>query len=164
LHILVLGVIVQMWVGARVAVAKLGVQATNPEGAMIRRIKRYFAIRSYVRRLGPELVRRFGKRRFYTPEQVLQAVRGGGFGEADVCYAYSMFCNREDFDAHHAETGESCNYDAMRAEVGHSHLGGHADFETADVLHHAEHYADHGGHGDAAGYHDSGGHDGGGHH
>ena len=126
---------------------------------MIRRIKRYFAIRSYVRRLGPELVRRFGKKRYYTPEQVPAAVRRGGFSEADICYAYSMFCSREAFNEHHAQVGETCNFDAMRAEVAESHFGGNTEFEPASVIHHAESFSDsaHGGY-DDGGHHDAGGH------
>jgi hypothetical protein len=131
---------------------------------MILKIKRYLAIRSYVRRLGPDLVRRFGKRRFYTPEQVRKAVRGGGFSETDICYAYSLFCSRGDFESHHAETGEPCNYDEMRSEVSNSHFGGSTDFEPASVIHHAEQYSGHDGHDDIGGHHDSSSHDSGGHH
>jgi hypothetical protein len=122
---------------------------------MIRRIKKYFAIRSYVRRLGPELVRRFGKKKYYTPQQVQAAVRRGGFSETDMCYAISMFCSREAFNAHHAEMGEPCNFDAMRTEVAESHFGGNADFEPATLIHHAESFSDHSGH---EGHDDAGGH------
>lgn len=127
---------------------------------MIRRIKKYFAIRSYVRRLGPQLVRRFGKRRFYTPQQVRTAVRGGGFSEDDICYAYSMFCSLEDFNAYHAEAGEPGNYDEMRAEVGHTYFGGSTDFEPASIINNSEHYhqGDSGHSGDSTGHHDSSGH------
>lgn len=130
---------------------------------MIRRIKKYFAIRSYVRRLGPELVRRFGKRRYYTPEQVRKAVRGGRFNEDDICYAYSMFCSREDYDSFHAELGETGDYDAMRGEVGRRYFGGSTDFEPSSIIHHAEQYSEHGGSGESGGHHDPGG-DFGGHH
>ena len=45
---------------------------------MIRYIKRYLAIRSYVRRLSQDLPRRFGKRPFYSLEHVSQALQREG--------------------------------------------------------------------------------------
>ncbi len=66
---------------------------------MIRHIKRYLAIRGYVRRLSRDLVQRFGKRSFYSVEQVTQAVQRGKFSSAFIAYAHATFCSQIDFDA-----------------------------------------------------------------
>ena len=68
---------------------------------MIRHIKRYLAIRSYMLRLSQELVRRFDKRSFYPIEQVTQAVERGRFSAAFIAYAHAAFCNQADFDAYY---------------------------------------------------------------
>ena len=44
---------------------------------MIHHLKQYFAIRSYVKRLSQELVRRFGRKPFYPIEQVTLAAQRG---------------------------------------------------------------------------------------
>jgi hypothetical protein len=59
---------------------------------MFRRIKRYFAIRSYVMRLSQELARRFDRSAFYSVEQVQKAVERGGFSAAFIAYAHAAFC------------------------------------------------------------------------
>ena len=46
--------------------------------SVIRHLKRYLAIRSYMLRLSRELVRRFGRQPFYSIEEVTQAVQRGG--------------------------------------------------------------------------------------
>jgi len=101
---------------------------------MIRHVKRYLAIRSYVRRLGSELVRRFGKRGFYSVEQVTQAVQRGKFSAAFIAYAHATFCSQADFDAHYGPLGVSCSYQGLRGTVGRRYLSGRIDFDAATVI------------------------------
>ena len=84
---------------------------------MINAIKKRLAIRSYRNKLGPWLEQNFGWRATYSPKQVRSGVSTLGLFPDPLCYAYAMFCTRSDFDAHHAATGEACDYDAMQSEV-----------------------------------------------
>jgi hypothetical protein len=101
---------------------------------MIRHVKRYFAIRSYVRRLGAELVRRFGKREFYSVEQVTQAVQRGKFSAAFIAYAHATFCSQTDFDAHYEPLRVSCSYQGLRRTVSRRYLSGRLDFDAATII------------------------------
>jgi hypothetical protein len=84
---------------------------------MIRAIKKRLAIRSYRKKLGPWLEQQYGWRANYSPAQVRSGASTLGLATDPLRYAFAMFCTRSDFDAHHAATGESCDYDAMQAEV-----------------------------------------------
>lgn len=97
---------------------------------MIRRIKQYLAIRRYVRRLSHELVRRFGKKQFYSIEQVTQAVRRGNFSATFIAYAHAAFCSEPDFGAHYHSIGSSCSYRELRHTIGRRYLYGALDFDA----------------------------------
>jgi hypothetical protein len=101
---------------------------------MLRHIKRYFAIRSYVYRLSQELVRRFGKRSFYSVEHVTQAVQRGKFSAAFIAYAHATFCSETDFEAHYKPLGVSCSYQGLRRTVGLRYFSGQLDFDAATVI------------------------------
>ena len=123
------------------------------------------AIKSYIRKLGPLLVKRYGKQHTYTAAQVKRTVDENGFNADYVCYAYSTYLSPADFEAVHREMGQTCDYEAMRSEVAESHFHGHSDFTVHDVFHEAQAH-----HGDFLGgsehsHHDfSGGDSGSGHH
>jgi uncharacterized membrane protein YgcG len=84
---------------------------------MIQAIRKRLAIRSYGKRLKPWLQTQYGRQDYYSPNQVRTGASTLGLPVDPLCYAYAMFCTHADFDAHHAAIGESCNYDAMRAEA-----------------------------------------------
>lgn len=90
---------------------------------MFKAIKKRLAIRSYRNKLGPCLQRRYRRHANYTPLQVRNCARSTGVSLDYLCFAYAMYCTRDDFNAHHAATGETCDgqacdYDAMRGEIG----------------------------------------------
>ncbi len=124
---------------------------------MIRWLQKRLALRRYRRELGPSLVARYGRERHYTVNQVRKTAEVLGLNTDYLCYAYADYCSRADFDAHHASTGETCDWEAMREEiasswgVGHHALAGHHGHQHDD---HADHGAHH--------HHDH--HHGGGHH
>jgi hypothetical protein len=141
---------------------------------MIGIIRRRLAIRSYRKRLGPYLERHFGWRVNYTPKEVRSGASALCLSLSDLCYAYAMFCTPDDFAAHHAETGQHCDYATMHAETMSFGTGYHGDSSSS---HHdssggwfgSDSYGsggDHGHHGghDSGGGHDGGGGDGGGSH
>ena len=102
---------------------------------MIRQIKRYLAIRSYMHRLSRELLRRFGKRAFYQVEQVTQAVQRGKLSAAFVAYAHASFCSQKDFDAYYEPLGVACSYQGLRRIVGRRYFPGKLDFDAETVIH-----------------------------
>lgn len=80
----------------------------------------------YIHDIGHELVAAYGKKDFYTPEEVRKSHRNKKKGttlELDpdfICWTISIFSSHKDFDEYHRDTGESCDYIEMRQEM----LGG----------------------------------------
>ena len=81
-------------------------------------LRKRWILRAQRRRLPRALVRRYGRREAYEPEQVRGMLRELDLSSAYDCYAIAVFCGRDAFDAHHAALGESCNWESMRAELG----------------------------------------------
>ena len=102
---------------------------------MIRHIKRYLAIRSYMHGLSRELVRRFGKQSVYQIEQVTQAVKRGRLSPAFLAYAHASFCCQKDFDAYYEPLGVACSYQGLRRTVGRRYFSGGLDFDAATIIH-----------------------------
>jgi cysteine synthase len=67
--------------------------------------------------VGSELVRTHGKKRYYSRRQVKTAAEQTGYSVDWHCWAYSLYISPGDFDAHHRASGETCDYEAMRAEM-----------------------------------------------
>jgi hypothetical protein len=44
-----------------------------------------------------------------------------------------MFSGRDDFIQFHTDIGETCDYDAMRAEIAHNHFSGDVNFDVGDM-------------------------------
>src|SRR5450432_1238291 len=101
---------------------------------MIRHIKRYLAVRSYMHRLSQDLVRRFGKRSFYSVEHVTQAVQRGGLSAAFIAYAHAAFCSQPDFDAQYAPLGVSCSYQGLRNTIARRYFSGRMDFDAETIF------------------------------
>jgi len=89
---------------------------------------------------------------------VEETAREAGLPMDDLCYALSVYCNQEDFDAYHAASGEECNYWQMRAEVAEHHFHGNVAFTPNDVSEVAASHSHTGG--DHSGGNDFGGHSG----
>lgn len=88
------------------------------------------AIRSYLGRLRPHLVKRYGKRPHYTPRQVRAAIFAARLDISYDCYAYAIYSTQEDFRQYHEQAGESCDYLQMRSEV--AEMYGYAGSVGAD--------------------------------
>jgi hypothetical protein len=101
---------------------------------MIRLIKRRIAINNYVWKLSQELLRRFGKKHYYSIEEVTQAARGASFRIAFLSYAHAIFCSRADFDAYYVPLRVACTYDGLRAFVSRRYFGGVRDFDAASIV------------------------------
>jgi hypothetical protein len=100
----------------------------------MRAIRRYFAIRSYVKRLSADLRRRFGLKPFYTIDHVTKAVERGGYSKDFIAYAHATYCSRETFDEYYRPLGVKCTYDGLRTVVGRRYLSGRTDFDAEMVI------------------------------
>ncbi len=121
---------------------------------LIRSYRKRRTIKAYLTRIGPLLAKRYGKSERYTPKQVEETARKAGLPMDDLCYALSVYCNQDAFEAYHAEAGEECNYWQMRAEVAEHHFHGNVAFTPQDVSEVAASYSHTGG--DHSGGHDFG--------
>jgi len=101
---------------------------------MIRHIKRYLAIRSYMLRLSRELMRRFGKQPHYTVEHVTQAVQRGGLSAAFIAYAHAAFCKQTEFDAHYVPLGVACSYQGLRRTIARRYFSGDMEFDAKTII------------------------------
>ena len=101
---------------------------------MIRHLKRYLAIRSYMHRLSGELRRRFDTRRYYSVEMVTQAVQRGGLSSAFIAYAHAAYCSEKDFNAHYEPMGVACTYHGLRKTIGRRYFSGQSDFDAKTVI------------------------------
>ena len=97
---------------------------------MIRHVRRYLAIRSYMHRLSGELVRRFDKRSHYSVEQVTQAVQRGALSSAFIAYAHAAYCTEKDFDAHYKPMKVACSYHGLRQTIARRYFSGRSDFDA----------------------------------
>lgn len=68
-------------------------------------------------KVGDKLLKKHGKKRFYSRDQVKNALLDSGFPLDVDCWAYSLYTSRQDFDAYHQSIGEVCDYAAMRTEM-----------------------------------------------
>lgn len=57
---------------------------------------------------------------------------------SDVCYGYAMFLTQGEFDRHHQELGEQCDYGAMRQEIAAACFSGNSNFTVDDVMAYGE--------------------------
>jgi hypothetical protein len=101
---------------------------------MTRQIKRYRAIRSYAKRLGPELARRWGTHRHFTIDQVTHAAQGAGFSTDFIAYAHALFCRRSEFDAYYGPLRVACTYEGLRSVVARRYFDGVTDFDAASII------------------------------
>lgn len=75
--------------------------------------------REYIADVGKILVHDFGKKKYYTPQEVKKAHEKSRWnGGLDFsCWGMSTFSSHSDFDKYHEQTSEACDYAAMKAEM-----------------------------------------------
>lgn len=72
----------------------------------------------YLTQLGRSLVKRYGKKKHYKPKEVKKANKDTDYSNYDFdCWGLSVFSSREDFTTYHQNTGEDCDYSAMRTTM-----------------------------------------------
>jgi len=111
------------------------------------------AIRTYAKKLGPLLRRRYGRSGSYTAGQIRTTIERERLPANHMVYAYAMFMDQPGFDAAQTDLGPVGDYEATRQEIGDLCFGGNSSFSAADLASYGS--ASHGGSAD-------GGFDGGG--
>jgi hypothetical protein len=73
--------------------------------------------RDQVKRVGDDLVKQYGKKSFYTVEEVKQSNRRCNISLDFGCWSHATFNTHKDFDAFHHSIGEQCDYVSMKSEM-----------------------------------------------
>jgi hypothetical protein len=107
---------------------------------MFDRVKRHSAIKSYFMKLSLELFSRFGKKHYYTVDEVSHTAEAAGFKTEHLAYALALFCARKDFRRHHKRTPFRDRYEALRDEVSVQYFGGVRDFDAANIIDAVRHF------------------------
>ena len=66
------------------------------------------------KRVGDDLVRNYGKRRFYTVQEVREANRRTGVALDVACWSHALFNTHHDFDRLHDHSDGACDYIEMK--------------------------------------------------
>jgi hypothetical protein len=67
--------------------------------------------------VGNDLVKNYGKKPYYTVQEVKDANRRQKVDVDVVCWLHAVFNTHSDFDRYHESIGESCDYVAMKGEM-----------------------------------------------
>lgn len=73
--------------------------------------------RDQVKRVGDDLVKNYGKKHFYSVQEVKDANRRSKISPDFGCWSHATFNTHADFDAYHQSIGEQCDYVAMKGEM-----------------------------------------------
>lgn len=73
--------------------------------------------RAQAQRVGDDLLRHHGKKRYYSVDEVKAANRRNDVPLDVECWSHALFNTHEDFDAMHAALGEVCDYVGMKAQM-----------------------------------------------
>jgi hypothetical protein len=92
------------------------------------------AIEDYVWSLSQELMRRFGRRNYYSVEEVTRTAGESDCPAAYIAYAHAMFCSRSDFDAYYGSLHAACTYDGLRGVIARRYFDGGHGFDAATVV------------------------------
>jgi hypothetical protein len=73
--------------------------------------------RAFAKKLGDDLVKHRGKKKFYSIAEVHSSLRRLTLPYDLDCWGFALYSSRSDFDRHHRSTREECDYDSMRGEM-----------------------------------------------
>jgi hypothetical protein len=101
---------------------------------MFDQIKERSAIKSYFMKLCLELFSRFGKKHYYTVDEVTHTAQIAGFKTEHVVYAHALFCERKVFRRNYKRSPFRERYETFRDEVSDRYFGGVRDFDAANII------------------------------
>jgi len=87
--------------------------------------------RKQVQLVGNDLLKNYGRKKYYTVQEVKDANRRQGIGLDFACWSHATFNSHRDFDEYHRSIGESCDYAAMKSDMLSS-VGSSADTSWFD--------------------------------
>lgn len=70
-----------------------------------------------IQRVGNDLLQHYGKKTYYTIDEVMNANLRQGVPLDFGCWSHAVFNSHRDFDAFHESIGEACDYTAMKADM-----------------------------------------------
>lgn len=73
--------------------------------------------RKQVRLVGSDLLKHYGRKQYYSVEEVKEANRRQGIKYDVGCWSHATFNSHQDFDQYHASIGETCDYVSMKGEM-----------------------------------------------
>ena len=88
--------------------------------------------RAQAKAVGDDLVRHYGKKPYYTTQEIKAANRRSNIGIDYLCWSYAMFSSHSDFDDYHRSIGEPCDYASMKSEMLQS-VSGASDTSLFDI-------------------------------
>lgn len=86
--------------------------------------------KEYISEIGKILVRDYGKKKYYEPDEVERASKKSQFGVYSIDWALSIFTSHELFDSYYEKQGEERDYVKMKKEM----LEGISNKDTSDWL------------------------------
>ena len=87
--------------------------------------------RKQVRVVANDLVKNYGKKKYYTVQEVKNANRRQAIDYDVACWSHAFFNSHADFDEYHKRIGESCDYVSMKKDMLES-VGTDADSSWFD--------------------------------
>ena len=73
--------------------------------------------RKQVQLVGSDLVKHYGKKPYYSVQEVKDANRRQNINYDVGCWSHATFNTHSDFDSYHQSIGESCDYVAMKSDM-----------------------------------------------
>jgi hypothetical protein len=67
--------------------------------------------------VGNDLLKNYGKKKYYTVQEVKNANRRQNISVDFGCWSHATFNSHSDFDEYHQSLGETCDYVSMKAEM-----------------------------------------------
>jgi|GEM_PF-2717533 len=101
---------------------------------MFENIRKRFALKSYVKKLGPLLRKRYGRSSNFSPGQVEKTIQAENLNPNYIYYAYSMFCSEQHFQQLANEANADLDMNQLKREVGDEFFDGDSDFSPEDVF------------------------------
>lgn len=73
--------------------------------------------RKQIQLVGNDLIKNYGKKKYYSVQEVKDANRRQGINVDVYCWSHAFFNSHADFDDYHKSIGESCDYQQMKKEM-----------------------------------------------
>lgn len=87
-------------------------------------------MRELEKKVGNDLLKKHGKKRFYTPAQVQSSCKDLNIAIDWHCWAMCFFTDRSAFELFHESIGENCDYTSMKSSMVSAITDGASDSWT----------------------------------